>query len=216
MKFSLRASVRPILLCLMLGLALPSLSGCFGVALVGAATGVKAITDRRSIGTQADDTAIELKAGNYLSQEVKESSNINLTSYNRRVLLTGEVPSEAIKTQVGNEIARIENVLNVWNELAVAGKSTLASRTNDSYITSKVKARFIDDNEVSAHHVKVITENGVVFLLGIVSRSEADAAIRVARTTSGVRKVVSVLTVESDEEIRRIESSLSNSADTNK
>ncbi|MCL2020976.1 MAG: BON domain-containing protein [Betaproteobacteria bacterium] len=214
MKSFLRVLVRPILCCLMLGVTLPALYGCFGVALVGTATGVKAITDRRSLGTQADDTAIELKAGNYLSQEIKDSSHINITSYNRRVLLTGEVPNESVKTQVGNEIARIENVLAVWNELAVAGNSTLASRTNDSYITSKVKARFIDDNEVSAHHVKVVTENGAVFLLGIVNSSEAAAATRVARTTVGVSKVVNMLTVESDEEIRRIEASLANSADT--
>ncbi|MCL2076013.1 MAG: BON domain-containing protein [Betaproteobacteria bacterium] len=208
------ALARPILWCLMLGMTMSALYGCFGVALVGTATGVKAIVDRRSLGTQADDTAIALKAGNFLDQEVRKASNINVTSYNRRVLLTGEVPDEATKAQVGRDIARIENVLGVWNELVVAGNSNLTSRANDSFITSKVNARFIDADEVSAHHVKVVTENGAVFLLGIVNSREAAAAIRVARTTSGVRKVVNVLTVESDEEINRIEANITSAADS--
>jgi len=215
MTFFSRAFIRPILLCLLLGLALPVLHGCFGIALVGTTTGVMAITDRRSLGTQTDDTAIELKSGNYISQNIKEVSHINLVSYNRRVLLTGEVPSESIKAQVGREVAQIENVLAVWNELVVAGNSSLASRTNDSFITSKIKARFVDANEFSAHHVKVVTEGGTAFLLGIVNSREAEAAVRVTRTTSGVGRVVNMLTVESDAEINRIETSLSNSAKTN-
>jgi len=212
---SLCTFTRPILLCLLLGIALPALHGCYGVAVVGTATGVMALTDRRSLGTQTDDTTIELKASNYISQNVKDASHINLTSYNRRMLLTGEVPNEAIKAQAGREIAQIENVLAVWNELVVAGNSSLTARANDSYITSKVKARFIDANEFSPHYVKVVTEGGTVFLLGIVSSREADAAVRIARTTDGVRKVVNVLTIESDAEINRIDASLANSAKTN-
>ncbi|MDR1848436.1 MAG: BON domain-containing protein [Zoogloeaceae bacterium] len=215
MKFFLHTLTRPILWVLLLGMTLPVLSGCFGIAVVGATTGVFAITDRRSLGTQTEDSAIEFKAGSYISQSVKDVSHFNLTSYNRRVLLTGEVPNESIKTQLGNEAARIENVLGVMNELVVASNSSLTARANDSLITSKVKARFIDANEFSLHHVKVVTEASTVFLLGIVSSKEAAAAIQIARTTSGVRKIVNRMMVESDAEIERIDKSLANSAKTN-
>ncbi|GHU14044.1 hypothetical protein FACS189441_2810 [Betaproteobacteria bacterium] len=203
--------------CLMLALAvtLPMLQGCFGIALVGATTGALAVSDRRSIGAQTDDQAIELKASARLSKALKEVSHLNFTSYNRRVLLTGEVPSEAVKAQVAEAVGRIENVQGIYNELAIAGNSSLASRSSDSYVTSKVKARFIDADEFSANHVKVVTEAGTVFLLGIVNQREANAAVQVARTTSGVQKVVNVLKIETDAEIKRIENSLANSATSN-
>jgi osmotically-inducible protein OsmY len=204
--------VRPVLLCLVLLLTLPALQGCFGVALFGAATGVMAVVDRRSIGVQTDDTAIELKAVARLPEALGKVSHINFTSYNRRVLITGEAPSEAVKAQIAAEVARIENVQGVLNEMTISGNSSLASRSNDAFITSKVKARFIDANRFTASHVKVVTEAGVVFLLGIVNAREAADAVQIARTTRNVLKVVNVLVIESDEEIRRIENSLANSA----
>jgi osmotically-inducible protein OsmY len=211
MKSFFRILARPVLWCLML----TALSGCFGVALLGVTTGVLVATDRRSVGAQTDDTAIELKAGSYLRQEIRDASHITITSYNRRVLLTGEVPTEAVKTEVGNEIAKVENVLGVWNELEVTANSSFATRANDSYITSKIRARFIDNGEFSPNHVKVVTENSVVFLLGVVNQREADRAIQIARTTDdSVRKVVNVLTIESDEEISRIDASFTGAADS--
>jgi osmotically-inducible protein OsmY len=203
--------------CLVLALAatLPVLQGCFGIALVGATTGALAVSDRRSIGAQTDDQAIELKASSRLTQSLKDVSHLNFTSYNRRVLLTGEVPNESVKAQVAEEVGRIENVQGIYNELVISGNSSLASRSSDSYVTSKVKARFIDADEFSANHVKVVTEAGTVFLLGIVNQREANAAVQVARTTSGVQKVVNVLKVESDAEIKRIENTLANSATSN-
>ncbi|MDR3055665.1 MAG: BON domain-containing protein [Zoogloeaceae bacterium] len=212
----LSKSRRYVCLALALAATLPLLQGCFGIALVGATTGALAVSDRRSIGAQTDDQAIELKASARLSPSLKKVSHLNFTSYNRRVLLTGEVPNETVKAQVAEEVSRIENVQGIYNELIIAGNSSLASRSSDSYVTSKVKARFIDAEAFSANHVKVVTEAGTVFLLGIVNQREADAAIRVARFTSGVQKVVNVLKVESDAEIRRIENTLANSATSNK
>ena len=195
-----------------LSLALPALQGCFGVAVAGATVGALAVSDRRSIGVQTDDEAIELKAANRLSKEIRDRSHVNFTSYNRRVLLTGEVPDEATKARVAEETSRIENVQGVWNELVVGANSSLSTRSNDAYVTSKVKARFIDANQFGAHHVKVVTEAGTVFLLGIVSEREAKAAVQVARTTSGVRRVVNVMQVINDAEVRRIDASIANSA----
>ena len=203
---------RSLLGLMSLGLALPALQGCFGVAVAGATVGVLAATDRRSVGVQTDDEAIELKAVGRLSKEIRDRTHINFTSYTRRVLLTGEVPDEATKAQVADEVSRIENVQGVWNELVVAGNSSLSARSNDAYITSKVKARFIDSNRFAVNHVKVVTEAGAVFLLGIVTDREAQAAIQVARNTAGVRKVINVMQIISDAEARRIDASLANSA----
>jgi osmotically-inducible protein OsmY len=210
-------TLRHICCALALVVLLPiAAQGCFGVALVGATTGALAVSDRRSIGVQTDDEAIELKAVTRLSKSLKDICHVNFTSYNRQVLLTGEAPNEEIKAQIIEEVRRIENVEKVLDELVIAGNSSIASRTNDSYITSKVKARFIDANQFSANHVKVVTEAGAVFLLGIVSEREAQAAAKIASHTSGVRKVVTVFQKKSDEEIRRIDQSLANSASSNK
>lgn len=209
-------TLRRVCLMLALAAALPMLQGCFGIALVGATTGALAISDRRSIGAQTDDQAIELKAASRLSKDLADVSHLNFTSYNRRVLLTGEVPNESVKLRVAEEVSRIENVQGIYNELVISGNSSLASRSSDSYVTSKVKARFIDADEFSANHVKVVTEAGTVFLLGIVNQYEANAAVQVARTTSGVLKVVNVLKIETDAEIKRIENTLANSATSNK
>lgn len=118
--------------------------------------------------------------------------HINVTSYNRNVLLTGEAPDAASKAQVERIVREIPNVRGVVNEIQIAGASSYTARANDAYLTSKVKARFIDNGDVSSNHVKVVTENGVVYLLGLVTRKEADAAVEVARTTGGVQKVVRV------------------------
>ncbi|MGB4468268.1 MAG: BON domain-containing protein [Azovibrio sp.] len=212
MKPKHHPSRRSLLGLMSLSLALPALQGCFGVAVAGATAGALAASDRRSLGVQTDDESIELKASSRLSKEIQDRAHINFTSYNRRVLITGEVPDEATKAKVAEEVSRIENVQGVWNELVVAGNSSLGARSNDAYITSKVKARFIDANQFAANHVKVVTEAGNVFLLGIVTDREAKAAIQVARNTEGVQKVINVMQIISDEEARRIDASLANSA----
>lgn len=177
------------LICIAL---LPALTGCMAVALGGAAaTGFIVGEDRRTLGTITEDQGIEIRSANRIEEKVRDA-HINITSYNRAVLLTGEVPSEAAKTDAERITRAVENVRNVYNELQVAGNASLQSRTNDAVLTSKVKARFVDGRKFSPVHVKVVSENGVVYLLGMVNRQEAADATEVARTTGGVRKVVRV------------------------
>lgn len=212
MSAMLHSRRRALLGLVSLGLSLPALQGCFGVAVAGATVGMLAAADRRSIGVQTDDEAIELKASNRLSPDIRERSHINFTSYNRRLLITGEVPDEATRSRAADEVSRVENVQGVWNELVVAANSSLTARSNDTYITSKVKARFIDANQFAVNHVKVVTEAGSVYLLGIVTEREAQAAIQVARNTEGVKRVINVMQIISDAEARRIDASIANSA----
>lgn len=169
---------------------LPVVSGCAAVALGGAAaTGVIMAEDRRTVGTITEDQGIELKTSSRITERVKDA-NINVTSFNRMVLLSGEVPNEAAKAEAERVARAVENVRSVFNELQVSGNSALQARTNDTVITSKVKARFVDARSFSPVHVKVVTEAGTVYLLGMVKRQEATDATEVARTTGGVRKVV--------------------------
>lgn len=187
-------------------LCLPFLAGCFGAAVVGVGAGALMLTDRRASETYVTDEGIELRAGNRISENHGTKVHVNVTSYNRMVLLTGEVPSAAVKAEVEKLINAVPNVKSISNELAIAGPSSLTGRSNDSYLTSKVKARFVDAQKFSANHVKVVTEAGVVFLLGLVTQTEADAAVEIARTTGGVQKVVRVFEIISPEEARRLDS----------
>jgi len=173
--------------------ALPLVNGCAPILVGGAAaTGAMVGVDRRTVGTMAEDQGIEVKAANRIRQKFGDA-HINVTSFNRRVLLTGEIGSAAAKTAAGQIAQAVENVREVFNELQVAGNTALSARANDSYLTSKVKTRFVDAQKFNALHVKVVTENGVVYLMGLVKRQEADAATELARTTGGVQKVVRVL-----------------------
>jgi osmotically-inducible protein OsmY len=167
------------------------LSGCVPLVVAGAAAGTALVaTDRRSVGAQADDEAIELKIGNNIGTGYGDRVHVNVTSYNGIVLLTGEVPEPGLVATIG-EIARTTaKVRRIHNELVVAAVSPLGSRTDDSYITSKVKSRFVEANKFSATHVKVVTDRKVVYLMGLVKREEADAAAQIASTTSGVVRVV--------------------------
>jgi osmotically-inducible protein OsmY len=167
------------------------LSGCVPLVIAGAAGGAALVAaDRRSVGAQADDEAIELKMANNIGAGYGDRVHVNVTSYNGVVLLTGEVPTPELKTSI-HEIARsTAKVREVDDELTVGPVTSIGSRTNDSYITSKVKARFVEANKFPANNVKVVTEREVVYLMGLVRHSEADAAVQIARTTSGVVRVV--------------------------
>ncbi|MGQ0749882.1 MAG: BON domain-containing protein [Betaproteobacteria bacterium] len=173
-------------------LAVPLVNGCAPLIVGGAAaTGVMVAEDRRTVGTITEDQAIELKAANRIGDRVK-NAHVNVTSYNRMVLLTGEVADAAAKSAAEKTAQGVENVRTVFNELAVGPNSALSARANDTYLTSVVKARFVDAQRFSPVHVKVVTEAGVVYLLGLVTRKEADAATQIARTTRGVQRVVRV------------------------
>ncbi|MFZ5502690.1 MAG: BON domain-containing protein [Pseudomonadota bacterium] len=167
-----------------------ALQGCFPVVAAGVGTGVMVAEDRRTSGIYLEDEVIESKVNKLIRKQFREDAHINVTSYNRNVLLTGEVPSEAVRTELGKLAAGIENVRNVYNDLVVSGVTSLTSRSSDSLITSNVKVRFVGTKAFKADHVKVVTENGTVFLLGIVYRAEAEAATELASTTGGVQRVV--------------------------
>jgi osmotically-inducible protein OsmY len=167
------------------------LTGCVPL-VVGAAVGGTALvaTDRRSVGAQADDEAIELKISNSIGTGYGDRVHVSVTSYNGIVLLTGEVPSPDIVRDIGETARTTAKVRVVHNEIVVAAVSPVGSRTNDSYITSKVKTRFVEKNKFSATHVKVVTDRQVVYLMGLVKRDEADNAAQIASTTEGVLRVV--------------------------
>lgn len=170
---------------------LPILHGCAPLIVGGAAAGGAMVAnDRRTVGAITEDEGIELKAAERIRQRLKDRAHVNITSYNRMVLLTGEVPDAAARTEAERIVRGIEHVRTVYNETNVAGVSSLTSRSNDSIITSKVKGRFLDSRKFNALHVKVVTENSVVYLLGLVRKQEAADATEIARTTSGVQKVV--------------------------
>ena len=178
---------------LLLVAGLPLLHGCAAAVVGGAAAGGFLVgEDRRTVGTMTDDQAIEIKTSNRIGDALKGNIHVNVTSYNKAVLLSGEVPDAAAKEQAERIARAVENVRAIHNELAVGAISPLSSRANDTVITSKVKARFVDGQKFSPVHVKVVTENGVVYLLGIVKKQEANDASEIARTTSGVRKVVRI------------------------
>jgi osmotically-inducible protein OsmY len=146
--------------------------------------------DRRSSGAQLDDQSIEWRSSSRIGERFGAKVHVNITSYNRNALLTGEVPDERTRGEVDKLVRAVPSVQATTNELAVAEPTSLGSRTGDSFITSKIKTRFLDAAKFNAMHVKVVTEAGVVYLLGTVTDKEADEAVEIARTTGGVRKVV--------------------------
>ena len=170
--------------------SLINLQGCFPVVATGAGTAILMAEDRRTSGTYIEDQGIELKASSRLDEKFKDSVHINITSYSRNALMTGEVPTDAVKQEAEKIVRGVPNVSNVLNELSIAGNSAYTARSSDTYLTSKVKMRFVDMGKFQINHVKVVSENNVVYLLGLVTHKEADSAVEVARTTSGVQKVV--------------------------
>ena len=176
-----------------LALAAALLGGCAAVVVgAGGAAAYGALEDRRTAGSQLEDESNELRAVNRIAERFGDSVHVNVTSYNRALLLTGEVPDARAREEIEKIAAALPNVRGVSNELEVAGAASLGARTNDSLITSKVKVRLLDAKRFNPLHVKVVTEAGVVYLMGIVTEQEANDAVEVARTTGGVRKVVKI------------------------
>lgn len=167
-----------------------SLQGCLPVVAAGVGAGVVLAQDRRSKDSIVTDQHLETGISNALYKEFKGVMHVNVTSFNQKVLLTGEVPEESTKMEIGRFISSTENVRSVYNELSISGNSSLVTRSNDSLITSSVKLRFMNDRNFHAEHIKVVTEGGTVFLLGIVNHAEADAAAEIASTTNSVQSVV--------------------------
>ncbi|MDR3298749.1 MAG: BON domain-containing protein [Candidatus Accumulibacter sp.] len=195
---------------LLLAAAFATLPGCFPVVATGVGAGVMVAIDRRTLGTQTEDEAIEWKAGFRVGDKLRDQGHFNFTSFNRKVLITGEAASEEVKAEVETIIAQIPNVQRVYGHLIVGPSSSLADRSNDSFVTSKVKSRSVDNGQFNPLHTKVVTESGIVFLLGMVTPSEADLAIQVARTTSGVKKVVPLFELITPAQARALDNAPSN------
>ena len=157
-----------------------------------AVTGAYISEDRRTSGMFIEDEGIELKSTRRIHQQFGDNVHINVTSYNRLVLLTGEAPTATIKTDIEKLIMGVDNVRRIYNEIAIAGNTSLSSRSNDTLLTSKVKARFLTERKFQINHVKIVTENEVVYLLGVVTRQEAESAAQITSSTAGVKKVVKV------------------------
>jgi osmotically-inducible protein OsmY len=168
------------------------LQGCVGMAVVGAGSAAVSAMDRRTTGVQIEDERIELVSSNRCSEKFGDKAHINVTSYNRNVLLTGEVADAAARSEVEKIVRGVPNVRGITNDLQVGPLASMSARAGDAGTTGKVKARFVDAGKFNAVHVKVVTEASVVYLLGIVTEAEANDAVEVARTTGGVRKVVKV------------------------
>jgi osmotically-inducible protein OsmY len=168
------------------------LTGCFTAVFGGAAAGTAMAIDSRTSGVYIEDQNIEIKASKQVRKSLGEEAHINVTSYNLNVLLTGEVPNEAAKAEAERITKSVESVKNITNEIVVGPKTSISDRANDTYITSKVKAKFIAEKNFSANNVKIVTEASVVYLMGLVKKREADIATGLARTTDGVVKVVKV------------------------
>ncbi len=187
-----------------LAVALTSLSGCAPLVLGGAvATGIM-ITDRRTTGAQVEDQAIEIKIATAVRQELGDRVHLNVTSFNRKVLLTGEVTTAAEKERIEKIAQSQENVVSVVNDLAQMPASSLTQRSKDAVITSRVKAAFIDAKDLQANAVKVVTERGIVYLMGRVTSREAKRATDIVRSMGGVVKVVRVFDEISEEELKRL------------
>jgi osmotically-inducible protein OsmY len=181
-----------------------SLSACAPLMIGSAVGGAMVATDRRTSGAQLEDQGIELRATNRLRDQMGERGNVSVTSYNRQVLLTGEVPTEADKAAVEKTVAGVDNVRSIVNELAVLGASSLTQRSSDALITGRVKAAMVDARDLSANAVKVVTARGAVYLMGRVTQREADRATEITRNTQGVQRVVRVLEIISEEELARM------------
>ena len=199
---SLKAVQRPIAVALICGAMLVSLQACVGIMVGGAVVGTLAATDRRTLGAQTEDKTIAVKGETRIPKVVGPNDHINVTSFNRKVLLTGEVRDEAAKAAAEREAAAIEGVHSVVNELGVGGASSYTSRSNDAVITGKIKALFVDNKTLSANSIKVVTERGEVFLMGRVTQGEGNLAAEITRGVSGVSKVVKVFEYITDDEYR--------------
>jgi osmotically-inducible protein OsmY len=201
---SLRRPLAAIALCCSAAI---SLQGCVEMMVGGAVMGSLAATDRRTFGTQTEDKTIVFKGESRVSKLIGEAGHVNVNSFNRKVLLTGEVRDEEMKQAVQREIGAIENVSSVVNELEVGLASSFASRSNDTLITGKVKASFVDAKDLFANSIKVVTERGNVYLMGVVTETEGARAAEVTRNVGGVQKVIKIFDYISEDELRRLSSS---------
>jgi osmotically-inducible protein OsmY len=197
--------MRPLAKAIVCAALLTSLSGCVEMMVGGAVMGAVATADRRTLGAQTEDKSITVKAELRVPKIAGPDAHVNVASFNRKVLLTGEVRDEAAKAAVEREVRGIEGVQSVSNELEISGPSSYTSRSSDALITTKVKASLIDMKTISATSFKVVTERGTVYLMGRVTQREGQVAADVTRGVSGVQKVVKILEYITEDELHAME-----------
>ncbi|WP_019142168.1 BON domain-containing protein [Noviherbaspirillum massiliense] len=200
----LQRLTRPLATLALCAVVAGSLQGCIEMAIGTAVVGTLAASDRRTFGAQTEDKAIVLKGEGRITKLVGDAGHVNVSSFNRKVLLTGEVRDEAMKAAVEREAAAIENVESVINELEVTFLSSIASRSNDTLITGRVKAALVDTRDLYANSVKVVTERGNVYLMGRVTQREGQLAANAASGISGVKKVVKVFEYISEDDLKQL------------
>jgi osmotically-inducible protein OsmY len=181
-----------------------SLTACFPIVMGGAVMGGMVATDRRTTGTVVEDQGIELRAKSRIRENLGDRVHVNVVSYNRQVLLTGEVPSAQDKQLVEQIVRRVDNVTNIVNDLAVMGNSTLAQRSSDALVTARVKAALVDSKDLFANSFKITTERGNTYMMGRVTEREAKRATEVITRVSGVQRLVRLLELVSEEELARM------------
>ena len=196
---------KPLVLSVCAALLVGSLTACVPLVIGGAAAGgTLVVTDRRTSGAQLEDEGIELRGTSRIRSNLGDRGHVNLTSYNRQVLLTGEVPTAQDKQLVEQIVSRVENVTSVVNELVVAVNSNLTQRSSDTLITGRIKAQLLDASDLFSNAFKVVTERSTTYLMGRVTQREADRATNLVRSTSGVQKVVRIFDIISEDELARL------------
>jgi osmotically-inducible protein OsmY len=198
-----RSTLRAVSLCTVLSVV-TLLQACIPLAITAVGAGVLVASDRRSTGTQAVDQEIGFKSGSAIRSNMNDQVHINITSYNRMVLLTGEVATEAEKKQAEELVGKIVNVRSVVNELQIGAATGIKSRSNDVFINGKIKASFVDAKDIFANSFKIVVENSDVFLLGVVTEREANRAAEIASRVVGVNKVVKVMEIISEDDLKRM------------
>ena len=199
MKFPIQKLLSALLIGATLSACVPLVPLMVGGGVMG---GAMVATDRRTSGAQLEDEGIELRSGSRIRENLGERVHVNVTSYNRQVLLSGEVPSAQDKQLVEQIVAKVDNVHSIVNELAVLGNSTLSQRTSDTLVTGRVKANMVDAKDLIANAFKVVTERGTTYLMGRVTQREANRATDIARSADGVQKVVRLFEIISDDELQ--------------
>jgi len=195
---------RASLVATLIGASLAA-SGCFPLAATGIVVGAMAAVDRRTVGAQTEDQSIELKASGDLRQQLGGTGGVAVTSFNRTVLLTGQVLDEPTKRRVAEIVGKVENVRSVHNELVVSGRASIGTYAADTALTTKVKASLIDAKDLQSNAFKIVSESEVVYLMGIVTRAEGDRAAQLVSRVSGVKRVVTVFEYVTPDELARIE-----------
>lgn len=208
--FFIRTRTTAICTLLVATLAAPLLGGCFFGAVAGIAAGSLSVADRRTVGTQLEDRSLQVKAESAVRESFGEDVHVNATVYNRQILLTGQAPDEATRSRVEARVSTLPNIRLIVNDIQIGFKSSLSSRSNDAFITGKVKASLLDAQDIFANSFKVTTEAGTVYLMGLVTEREANRAASIAAGVPRVVKVVKVMELISEAELSRLSATPNN------